>query len=105
MNASRPSEHPPARGEMSKRLSGIIGCKDKTCLLLCSSNELIGPQSYPVIYVVVNPVVRGPLDRKMSEEHQQSSNESMKTKKNDKKKGTISRLPVAPVAQRYLVTL
>ena len=31
LNASRPSEHPSVRGEkMSKRLGGIIGCKDKT---------------------------------------------------------------------------
>ena len=30
MNASRPSEHPTQRGKMSKRLGGIIGCKDKT---------------------------------------------------------------------------
>ena len=30
-NAPRPSEPPPVRGEnMSKRLGGIIGCKDKT---------------------------------------------------------------------------
>ena len=30
LNASRPSEHPPVRGEkMSKRLRGIIGCKHK----------------------------------------------------------------------------
>ena len=38
MNASRPSEHPPVReGEMSKRLGGIVDCKDKT-----SSWHLIG---------------------------------------------------------------
>ena len=31
MNASRPSEHPSVRGKkMSKRLGGIIGCKNKT---------------------------------------------------------------------------
>ena len=30
VNASRPSEHPPLRGKMSKRLGGIIGCKYKT---------------------------------------------------------------------------
>ena len=31
LNASRPSEHPSVReGEISKRLGGIIGCKDKT---------------------------------------------------------------------------
>ena len=31
MNASRPSEHPSVRGKMSKRLGGIIDCKDQTC--------------------------------------------------------------------------
>ena len=30
LNASRPSEHPPDRGNVSKRVVGIIGCKDKT---------------------------------------------------------------------------
>ena len=30
LNASRPSEHSPVGGEMSKRLGGVIGCKDKT---------------------------------------------------------------------------
>ena len=31
LNASRPSEHPPVRGKiMSKRLGGIIACKDQT---------------------------------------------------------------------------
>ena len=30
LNAPRPSEHPPLRGKMSKRLGGIIGCKYKT---------------------------------------------------------------------------
>ena len=30
LNASRPSEHPPVRGEMSKSLGGIIGYKYKT---------------------------------------------------------------------------
>ena len=33
LNASSgPSEHPPVRGKMSKRLGGIIGCKDQTNL-------------------------------------------------------------------------
>ena len=32
LNASRPSEHSPVRGGMSKRLDGIIGCKYKTSL-------------------------------------------------------------------------
>ena len=30
LNASRPSEHPPVKGKMSKRLGGIVGCEDKT---------------------------------------------------------------------------
>ena len=31
LNVSRPFEYPPVRGEkMSRRLGGIIGCKDKT---------------------------------------------------------------------------
>ena len=30
MNAPRPSEHLLVRGKISKRLGGIIGCKDKT---------------------------------------------------------------------------
>ena len=47
----------------------------------------IGPQPYPVIYVVANPV-RGLLDRKISEEHLQSSNESMKTNTKIKTKTT-----------------
>ena len=37
MNGRRPSERPPVRGKMSKRLGGIIGCKYKT-----SSWRLIG---------------------------------------------------------------
>ena len=37
LNASRPSEHPPVGGKMSKRLGGIIGCEDKT-----SSWHLVG---------------------------------------------------------------
>ena len=45
----------------------------------------IGPLLYPVIYVVVNPV-RGLLHRKISEEHLQSSNESMETKTKAKQK-------------------
>ena len=43
--------------------------------MLFSSYKPIGPQPYPVIYVVANPV-RGLLDRKISEEHLHSSNES-----------------------------
>ena len=43
-------------------------------LLLFSSHEPIGPQPYPVIYMVANPV-RDLLNRKISEEHHlQSSN-------------------------------
>ena len=30
LNASKPSEHPPSGGKMSKGLGGNIGCKDKT---------------------------------------------------------------------------
>ena len=58
-------------------------------LLLFSSHSPIGPQPYPVLYVVVNPV-RGLLDRKRSEEHLPSSNESKitQTNKNDKEKRT-----------------
>ena len=45
--------------------------------------------SGPVLYVVANPVVvRGMLDRNISEEHLQSFNASIK--KNDKKKGTVT---------------
>ena len=49
----------------------------------------MGPQPYPVIYVVANPV-RGLLDGKRSEEHLPSFNESKRktqTHKNDKGKG------------------
>ena len=59
-------------------------------LLLFSSHYSIGPQPYPVIYVGANPV-RGVLDRKRSEEHLPSSNESKiktQTHKNDKEKRT-----------------
>ena len=30
LNASKPSEHPPSEGKMSKGLGGNIGCRDKT---------------------------------------------------------------------------
>ena len=58
-------------------------------LLLFSSHQPIGPQPYPVINVVANPV-RGLLDRKRSEEHLPSSNESKEKHKhtNDKEEGT-----------------
>ena len=52
-------------------------------LLLFFSNLPIGPQTYPVIYVVANPV-RGLLDRKRSEEHLQSSDESTRNEKTKK---------------------
>ena len=58
--------------------------------MLFSSHQPIEPQPNPVIYVVANPV-RVLLDRKRSEEHLQSSNESKRktqTNKNDKEKGT-----------------
>ena len=45
---------------------------------------------YPVIYAVANPV-RGVLDRKGSQEHLQKSNESIKTRENDKNKGQKTR--------------
>ena len=32
-NAPRPSEHPPVRGKMPKRLGGIIGCKYKISMV------------------------------------------------------------------------
>ena len=84
--------------------------------------EVIGPQPNPVLYVVANPV-RGLLDRKRLEEHVPSSHEGKRNPQqtNAKDTGTMcvpSRnlaptyfnedselLPVAPVAQRYLVTL
>ena len=53
--------------------------------MLFSSHEPIGPQPYPVIYVVANPV-RGLLDRKRSEEHLQSSNESKRKTQTHKKR-------------------
>ena len=59
-------------------------------LLLFSSHLPIGPQPYPVLYGVANPV-RGLLDRKRSEEHLPSSNQSKRktqTNKNDNEKGT-----------------
>ena len=55
-----------------------------------STLEIEWPQPNPVIHVVANPVL-GLLDRKRSEEHLPSSNESKrkhKHTKNDKKKGT-----------------
>ena len=55
---------------------------------ICDDHTYI--HTYPVLYVVANPV-RGLLDRKRSEEHLPSSNESKRktqTKKNDKEKGT-----------------
>ena len=61
------------------------------CVFVCPSHEPIGPQLYPAIYVVTNPV-RALLGGKIPEEHLQSFNESMTTKqqqnKNDKNKGT-----------------
>ena len=58
-------------------------------LLLFSSHSPIGPQPYPEIHVVDNPV-RGLLDRKRLEEHLPSSNESKEKHKhtNDKEIGT-----------------
>ena len=61
-------------------------CVRDLCVCVYSPHCLsIGPQFYPVIYVVANPV-RGLLDRKRSEEHLQSSNEkSVKTKQKRQK--------------------
>ena len=64
-------------------------------LLLCSSHQPIGPQPYPAIYVVANPV-RSLLDRentretstKLQREHENKTKQ--KQDKNDKKKGTIT---------------
>ena len=59
------------------------------CVCVCSSHEPIGFQVYPVIYAVANSVLVL-LERKISDEHLQRSNESIKTKKqgkNDKNKG------------------
>ena len=98
---------------MSKRLGGIIGCKDKTssfhldgfpvvvtlgqqynvreklvlflslsrCLKkIQNAPRLVGPQPYPVVYVVANPIRSlFQQDRKRSEEHLQSSNKSIET--------------------------
>ena len=61
--------------------SNIRGC----FLLLFSSQYPIGPQPYPVLYVVANPV-RGLLGRKRSEEHLPSSNESNKKTQTHKKR-------------------
>ena len=54
LNTSRPSEHPPVRGKMSKRLGGIVGCKIKE---KTSSWHLIGfpvkstmPRRNPTFY-------------------------------------------------------
>ena len=59
----------------------------KNVLLCCVLHNIInrsGLSHYPVIYLVVggcqSDTVRGLLDRKRSEEHLQSSNESTKTK-------------------------
>ena len=54
-------------------------------LLLFSSHQPIGPQPYPVIHVVANPV-RGLLDIKRSEEHLPSSNESKRKTQTHTKK-------------------
>ena len=47
-------------------------------------HSAIGPQPYPIIYAVASPV-RGLLGRIISEEHLQSSNESIKKNKKAKK--------------------
>ena len=57
--------------------------------MLCSSHHPIGPRPYSVIYVVANPVHRL-LGRKRSEEHLQSSNESIKAKQKRQKERNIN---------------
>ena len=66
-NAPRPSEHPPVRGGNVKTL-------------LCSSHIDRASTIYPVIYIrgcQSGMILRGLLDKKISEECLQSSNESM----------------------------
>ena len=50
LNASRPSEHPPVRGNNVKRLGAIIGCKDKTS----SSTDAIAVRSVHDVWVLSN---------------------------------------------------
>ena len=51
------------------------------CVCVCYPHLPIGRQPYSVIYAIANPVVvRGLLDRKISEEHLQSLKERIKTK-------------------------
>ena len=78
-------------------LSADIGCTDlERCVFFFLLSHVVvvfftlsdraSTITYPVIYVVVNPV-RSLLGRKRSEEHLQMSNESMKQ---NKKKGTVT---------------
>ena len=110
---------PQSGGKMSKRLAGIIGCKynntsswhlngfpdgsnigSTVCTYVCCCFLHINRSGLNRT-LVANPV-RDLLDRQRSEEHLQSSNESIKNKKskqnkitkqnrNDKKKGTITK--------------
>ena len=74
---SRPSEHPPVRGErMSKLLSGIMGCKDKTSSwhlngfpddgsnISCSDFSLTGPHAFgpKKIFFVPKILMKQPHD-------------------------------------------
>ena len=70
------------RCDLIKRFDNFPPC---VCVYVCFSHQPIGPQPYPVIYGVANPV-RGLLNRKTPEEHLQNFNESMttKTKQNNK---------------------
>ena len=75
---------------MSKRLGGIKGCKYKTSSwhlngFVVILNLLVYCTTVVQYYVVANPV-RGLLDRKRSEEHLPSSNESKRKTQTNKKR-------------------
>ena len=85
-----PADHVLPDWQPVSILLGMVEARSHTI----KARYVIGPQPYPVIYyVVANPVVRGLLNRKRSEEHLlQSSNESKKKhnetkQKRQKKKG------------------
>ena len=60
LNTSRPSEYPPVRGQkISKRLDGIIGCRDR--LFLTFSDLVANPKM--LLYTVAHPAAHGLLNR------------------------------------------